>query len=270
MMKKLILILAACLLTVSCVFTITGRGGVVVTGGCTEEGIDLTENREVAPFRSIISSIPCNVYYTQSEKQEVRVETTEEFVQKVLTEVDDGTLEIRLQEGTYHHLILRVVVSSPAIESIKVSGSGNLFHEGVLHADGDLSLRTSGSGMIQTGDIVCDGFSGKTSGSGSVLTGSISCTSFSGTTSGSGHFRVYALSAEENASAHVSGSGGINLGKVAVNGDLELRTSGSGSIRVDGNCRNVTASTSGSGSITGNLTYESIQKSKSGSGNVSL
>lgn len=269
-MKNLLLMLAACLLAVSCVININGSGGAIVIGGCSEEGITLTDTREVAPFRAINSRIPCNVYYSQSETQEVRVETTEEFAEKVLTEVNDGTLDIRLKEGKYHHLILRVVVSSPEIESMKVSGSGNLIHEGVLQVKGDLDLRTSGSGVLRTGDIVCDEFTGKTSGSGSVRTGRITCTSFSGTTSGSGSLRVEALSTKGDAYAHVSGSGGVYLNEVEVDGDMTLSTSGSGSIKVDGKCRNVTASTSGSGSISGNLAYESIQKSKSGSGSVSL
>ena len=269
-MKKLIVILSVCLLAVSCVFSVGGGGNVIVTGGCTEDGIDYTDVREVAAFRAINSHVPCNVYYTQSDTQEVRVETTEEFAGRVLTEVEEGTLDIRLQDGTYHHLILRVMVSSPEIESLKVSGSGNLYQEGALRVSGNLDIRTSGSGFIRTGEIVCAEFTGKSSGSGGIQAESITCQSLSIASSGSGHIGVDALSAEGDVSAHVSGSGGIYFDEAVVGGDMELRTSGSGSIRVDGKCRNVTATTSGSGSISGDLAYESLQRKESGSGRVSF
>ena len=286
-MKKLVLTLTIGLLAVSCIINI---GGMSWVGNCTEEGIDFTDVRDVKPFYGISSGLPCNVYYIQANQQEVRVESTREFADKVLTTVEDGTLKLKLEEGRYPKLILRVVISSPDIESISISGSGNLIHEGSLHASKDLKLKVSGSGDILAGDIgskdltahvsgsgsinassiACDDFDGSVSGSGSLRIGTVNCDGFEATTSGSGHVDIATLTAKDNASARVSGGGHIRLHDVAVDGDMNLKTSGSGSILVNGRCHDVTASTSGSGNISGDLSYTGIHTSTSGSGRVNL
>ena len=292
-MKKLLYFLAAAVTTLSmaasCILNFGGNGAVWV-GNCTETGIDYTEVREVGPFREVATSLPANVYYVQADKQEVRVESTEEFAPKVQTTVEDGKLSLKMEPGRYSKLILRVVVSSPDIEMLSVSGSGNLVHEGDLHASGGLSLKVSGSGDLMAGRIDskdfsarcsgsgriraegvrCDDFDGTVSGSGSMRLGSVSCDGFAAAISGSGGFSVDALTAKGDATARISGSGGIHLDEVTVDGDMELKTSGSGGIRVNGSCRDVTAVTSGSGSISGGLEYRSINTKKSGSGHVSL
>ena len=292
-MKKLLISLAAVVLTaamaVSCIVNIGGIGSTWV-GECMEEGIDHTEVREVGHFRTVASSLPANVYYVQADKQEVRVESTGEFAPKVLTTVEDGKLSLKLEPGRYPKLILRVVVSSPDIEKLSVSGSGNLFHEGVLHASGSLALKVSGSGDIVTGEIdsrdfvvqcsgsgsiragklVCDDFDGQVSGSGTIRMGRISCDDFEAGVSGSGGFFVDKLTSTGGASVRVSGSGDVRLGEVAVDGNMDLKTGGSGDITVYGSCHDVTASTSGSGNITGDLKYNNISVKAFGSGDVNL
>ena len=288
-MKKILIFLAVAAMTVSCIINF-GGGSAVWVGECTEEGIDHTEVREVGHFRAVASSLPANVYYVQADKQEVRVETTEELAPKVLTTVEDGKLSLKLESGRYPKLILRVVVSSPDIEKLSVSGSGNLFHEGVLHASGSLALKVSGSGDMVMGEIdsrdftvqcsgsgsiradklACDDFDGKVSGSGNVRMGSISCDDFETGVSGSGDFFVDKLTSTGGASVRVSGSGNVRLSEVAVDGNMDLKTGGSGDITVYGSCHDVTASTSGSGNITGDLKYDSISTHTSGSGDVRL
>ena len=269
MMKKFFIPLVAGLMAVSCVINING-GGSVFVGSCTEEGIDFSEIRDVASFHSLSVSLPCKVYYVQADKQEVRVESTREFAEKVLTTVDDGVLNLRLEPGRYPKLVLRVVVSSPDIERISVSGSGNLIHEGSLHASGDLTLKVSGSGDIRTGGIDSKDFSAQVSGSGSLDIGGLACDGFSAKVSGSGGIAIQAVQAEGDASVRISGSGRVRLQDVTVDGDIDLNTSGSGGIRVNGSCHDVSATTSGSGSISGNLTYNSIHTRTSGSGRVNL
>ena len=208
-MKKLLISLAAVGMTaamaVSCIINIGGNGSVWV-GEYTEHGIDYTEVREVGHFRALASSLPANVYYVQADKQEVRVESTEEFAPKVLTTVEDGILTLKLEPGRYPKLILRVTVSSPDIEKLSVSGSGNLFHEGVLHASGSLALKVSGSGDIVTGEIDCRDFDAQCSGSGSIRVGTLACDDFDGKVSGSGNVRMGQISCDDF-EAGVSGSG---------------------------------------------------------------
>ena len=266
-MKKLLILLATGLMAVSCIININGGSWV---GVCTEEGIDYTEVRDVESFSRISSGLPCNVYYSQADKQEVRVETTKEFAEKVLTTVEDGTLKLKLEEGRYPKLILRVVISSPDIEGLSISGSGSLVHEGALNASGGLNLKVSGSGDIQTGGIACKNFSARVSGSGDLRLASVACDGFEATTSGSGHFDLETLTAKGDASARVSGSGSIRLHEVTVDGDMDLGTSGSGSIHVNGRCRDIDATISGSGSISGSLSHTNIHTHSAGSGHINL
>ena len=288
-MKKMLFFLAVAAMAVSCILNFGGSGAVWV-GEYTEEGIDHTEVREVGPFRAVASSLPANVYYVQADKQEVRVESTEELAPKVLTTVEDGKLSLKLESGRYPKLILRVVVSSPDIEKLSVSGSGNLILEGVLHASGSLALKASGSGDIVAGEIhsrdftgqcsgsggirvgtlVCDDFDGKVSGSGTLRMGSIACDDFEAGSSGSGGFSVDKLTSTGGASVRVSGSGDIRLKEATVRGNMDLKTSGSGDISLNGSCHDLTATTSGSGSISGDLKYDSISTHTSGSGRVRL
>ena len=95
-MKKILIFLAVAAMAVSCIINF-GGGSAVWVGECTEEGIDHTEVREVGHFRAVASSLPANVYYVQADKQEVRVETTEELAPKVLTTVEDGKLSLKLE-----------------------------------------------------------------------------------------------------------------------------------------------------------------------------
>ena len=288
LMKYVILIALGCLLAASCIIRI--GGGASVVGFCTEDGIDYTEVREVGSFDSIVSSLPCTVYFSQADKQEVRVETTEELASNVLTVIEDGTLKLKLREGRYPKLILRIVISVPDIESIAVRGSGNLVHEGSFRTDNNLSVTVSGSGDIQMGDIVCRAFETRTSGSGDIEFASVDCSEFSGTVSGSGNLRTGAVrcggfsvttsgsgdidmetvSASGDASARISGSGEITLHEVSVDGDMDLKTTGSGDITVNGSCRDVTASSSGSGDISGNLSHAGMRVHSTGSGDITL
>lgn len=286
-MKYIIMIVLGCLLIASCIINF---GGGSIVGYCTEDGIDYTEVREVGPFNAISSHLPCTIYFSQADKQEVRVETTEELAPKVQTIVEDGTLKLKMAEGNYPKLILRVFISVPDIESITIHGSGDLRHEGTLTVSNGLSIKVLGSGDIRMGDIVCKAFEGHTSGSGSLGFASIDCADFSASVKGSGNLRsgdvhcdgfgvstsgsgdidISNLIASASGSVRVSGSGDITLRKVAVDGDMDLKTSGSGDITVNGSCRDITASTSGSGDISGNLSHAGMRVSTSGSGDVNL
>ena len=269
-MKHIFLMVIGCLLAVSCIINI--GGGATVFGDTTEEGIDYTEVREVGSFHSLSSSLPCTVYLSQGDKQEVRVESTEELAPKVLTTVENGTLKLKLEEGRYSKIVLRMVITVPDIESIELRGSGSLVHEGILQASKDLSVRVSGSGDISLGAIACKAFDAHISGSGhariqgeAAVDGDMDLS-----TRGSGDIDMESVTATGNASVRTSGSGHIRLREVAVDGDMDLKTSGSGDIFVNGSCHDVTASSSGSGNISGNLSHAGMRVSTAGSGNVNL
>ena len=288
-MKKLLVFLAAGLLVASCVIRING-GSFVSVGNCTEEGIDYTEIREVGSFNAISHSLPCKLYFSQAGKQEVRVESTEEFAAKVITEVENGTLKLKMEEGRYPKLILRVVITSPDIESLQTHGSGDIVHEGTLRVKGDLSVKTHGSGDIRMGTVEAKAFTAHSSGSGDIRFagvssadfsasvggsgdlnfGRVDCAGFKVSTTGSGDISLGSLTAKGKAEVRTTGSGDIRLPEVTVDGNMELKSTGSGDISVKGSCHDVVASTTGSGDISGNLSFGHIDARSSGSGRVRL
>ena len=271
-MKYIIMIVLGCLLIASCIVNFNGSA---VFGDTTEEGIDYTEVREVGPFNAISSSLPCTIYFSQADKQEVRVESTKEFAPKVLTAVEDGTLKLKLDEGRYPKIILRVVISVPDIESIALHGSGDLRHEGTLKVSNGLSVKTNGSGDILMGDIVCNTFETHASGSGDIRFGRIDSEGFSASTGGSGDIDIESVAASGSATVKVTGSGHARIkGTAAVNGDMDISTSGSGDITLESLTAsgNVSARTHGSGHIAlRQVTVDGDMELKSsGSGDITV
>lgn len=270
------LLAAALLLTfTSCIeieLSKSGRnfGKVVVTGTYSEDGGSYMSMKLVDSFNSINFAGPFSVYYFQSDTSMVVIKGEQEFVDCMITEVSDNTLNIRLKDGKYQNLVVGVAVYGPSLERVSLTGSGKFADTDGHKSGSSLSYRLSGSGRIIVEDVGCGGFTGKINGSGSISLDGIKCSGFEVSTTGSGDFSADDVNASGNVSLSSTGSGGISIDDINASGDVSIRTTGSGSIKINGKCRNVDAKTTGSGSITGNLQYESISKSKTGSGSVRL
>lgn len=261
-----------CLSCISCRIRIAiDDNKVVTTGTYSDTGGDYQEMRgDLGNFNALTFSGPFNVYYVQSDTIGVLIEGKKEDFNKVITTVENGTLNVRLKPGEYHNLVLRVTVFSPAMDNVKVVGSGN-FYDRLGHiSNKDVSLSSLGSGDIVLGNLSCSGFKGNSSGSGDIKVESLSCSDFVMKTLGSADLRVESLEVSGDASLSTSGSGDLSVDNASIKNNVILRTLGSGSIRINGSCMEVDASSSGSGDIKGNLTYRNIQRSERGSGSISL
>lgn len=247
-MKHLAFLLLSAALTSSCMMVLDGN--VRVSGTCSETGIDYSEERALSAFDEVRFSGPFNVYYVQAPEFKAVVEGKREFVGKLKAKVSDGCLSLKLEDGKYHNLVLRVTVFSPDVECIASSGSGDIILSTDVVTEDDLDLRTAGSGdIISDYRITAEEVAISTSGSGDVSLASIVCEDFS---------------------YKSSGSGDLFIQNAAIEEDLQIKTSGSGDAFVNGYCRNLSIKTSGSGDVSGNLKYKSIQTSVSGSGEISF
>lgn len=242
--------------------------GVKVVGRCSEEGIDFSEDRNLNGFSSVSSSGPFNVYYVQSNISMVKVEGKKEFVQKLTSKVNGGNLVLKLEDGTYNNLVLKVTVYSPDLNSVHLSGSGSFIDGGPHKSKGNVSFHLSGSGNLRASDLECAAFSAKISGSGRIIVGEIDGGNMDFNTSGSGRIEIGKLVSNGNVSLSHSGSGRGEIESADIHGTLKLNISGSGSIVVNGKAGKVDASTSGSGDIHGNLQYQDIDTHISGSGKI--
>jgi Putative auto-transporter adhesin, head GIN domain len=245
------------------------------------------ETREVSTFTKISFRTAGKLYVKQGSPQKVEIEGSAEMLEKIKTKVEGGKLSIGPEEkwnnwNWSNDDKVTVWVTVANIETMSVSGSGDLIAQTKITTSGNMNLNVSGSGSltaeIEAGDVDSDvsgsgeidikgkfkNVSADVSGSGQV--------SVNGTISGkadfeiSGSGKVSASGSAESLSADISGSGkvlGANLVtntakiditgsgdvEITVNKDLDADISGSGTVLYKGNPAHVNGNASGSGSV---------------------
>lgn len=237
-MKKFSWIIAAVLLTVtvsSCkknIFnSIVGKGGTV------------TETRQVTGFNSIDLSIDANVEYTQDSIYYVEISGQENVLEVLTMEVSGGELEIDFSKWVRKHSNITIIIHSPEIKELEVSGSGNIETFGPINTT-DMDLDVSGSGNITVTSLNTSDMEAKISGSGNIYVNGGAVTNQEVKISGSGNIDFEYLQAT-NSACKISGSGSM---KVWVTTQLDATISGSGDIKYTGSPI-VNTHISGSGSV---------------------
>jgi hypothetical protein len=169
---------------------------------------------------------------------------------RVITEVEGHVLKIHNKRHTgsdwnwMGHKKIVVYVTVRDINSVEISGSGNVSFKDGLHAK-SLNISVSGSGdvvgKVETKELACD-----ISGSGNMkLSGHAESSSIS--VSGSGDYSAREV-ATASTSVQVSGSGNASIN---ASNSINASVSGSGDVRYTGGAQHVVKSKSGSGDISG-------------------
>jgi hypothetical protein len=211
-----------------------------------------TEDRHLSGFHAIDVGGPYDVTVTQGTTESVKVEAPEDIISHVTTEVQDGVLSIYDKSHDFHwsdifghHRKILVYVTIKDINSIVVSGSGDVSFRNGLHAE-KMNLHVSGSGDVD-GELEVKNLETSISGSGDVkLSGHAETSAVR--VSGSGDYSARGL-ITANTDVHVSGSGDA---KVYASNKIDASVSGSGDISYSGSPKSVFKSKSGSGDIGGN------------------
>jgi hypothetical protein len=236
-MNKRNLIVILTLLAVVAVFSACGVR--VVRGS----GSLVTETRPVSDFERIVLSGSGEVIVTQGGSESLSIETDDNIMEHLITEVKNGTLTLGFEPGVNivspTELVFSVGVDD--LSAMVISGSGEIQADGL---DTDrLEVDISGSGDVRVADLSASEVTVDISGSGNLnLTGEASSQDI--TVSGSGKYQ-----AGEVCSAAVrvliSGSGDATL---CATETLDSTISGSGSVRYYGQPA-INSSVSGSGTI---------------------
>ena len=243
-MKRLLIIIAAALALTSCI----AINVAIETGN----GVPVTTDITVGDFDALSIPSSIDVIYTQTPGQQSLTFTCDQNLQEYYDiRVENKVLVVSTKRGVVAitpRVKTFLVVNSPVLNSVKISGSGDCEINSPITAKGDFSLSISGSGDIN-------------------LNGQADCKAFSATTSGSGDIAVIAV-VSQSAEVRSSGSGDIGIDAIKA-GDIEAKTTGSGDIVLvcDG-AGDIEASTSGSGSIVLSGTAHSLSQRSSGSGRV--
>jgi hypothetical protein len=207
-------------------------------------GIIRTESRTVPPFTAIVIEGSGNVTLSQGNTQSLSVESDDNLLPRVKTEVRAGILYLGFKEGVKPMRVSRLefLISVEELTAVKISGSGNLHATTPVRADA-LTLEISGSGGIYmemgvgrlgvtisgSGGITVEGkadqLSLTISGSGSMQGSDLATGAADVTVNGSGEA---VINARRTISITVSGSGRVAYGGGAK---ATIKSTGSGVVQ---------------------------------------
>lgn len=204
-------------------------------------------SRNIDAFDRLEVAGPFNVHFDPSLKGKIQITSKKLAHEKIITEVKNRTLNIRLKKDVFLRLIghnsIQISIPQSNVSAVSLSGSGKILSVEPI-TNKKLDTRLAGSGKIEltvnTSNVDC-----QLSGSGKI--------SLKGETedlkvklAGSGHLKLEELHAK-NATARLSGSGKILLHCTET---LNANVAGSGNIRYYGNpSKKIHSNVSGSGSI---------------------
>lgn len=207
------------------------------------------ETREVRDFDEIMMRIGGKVLVTQGDKNEVILEGDEDLLERIETEVRGGRLSIKSKRDNWrwwsrggNRSRLTVYITVKELNGAYISGSGDIISQNTIKTD-DFTASIAGSGDIEM-DVEAEYVEAKISGSGNIeLQGKSDRARLS--ISGSGKYMAEKLLVGDY-QVSMSGSG---RGSINVEGDLDVRISGSGKVYYMGRPTSVNSSVSGSGSV---------------------
>lgn len=223
-------------------WTLQGQSDWSWGPGLNGEGPIVKKTLKLSSFEGISLGISGNVYLKQGTVQSVEVESQQNIIDNLMTEVEDKVWKIRFEKNVRKYEKLNIYITLPTLTTARISGSGDIIGKTPFTLSADTKLSISGSGAIllelQGGDV-----DAAISGSGDIeLKGTTN--SLKVQISGSGNVNAFGMAAKK-ATIAVSGSGDA---MIHASETLDAAVSGSGDITYKGQPK-VKARVSGSGEI---------------------
>ncbi len=205
------------------------------------------ETRTVSDFTSLASHGSMDVQISYGDSKSVVVEADENLLPYIETSVENGKLSIKPKKNVNLKSSSKMIVhvSMTKINSLQLSGSGNVDGEGAFTNDGKTEIALSGSGNIKLGFESFKDLELSISGSGNIDLKSNKTNNISASISGSGNIDCSSISSSD-VSAKISGSGNV---KVYANNSIDAKISGSGNVYYKGNASNIISKAVGSGKV---------------------
>lgn len=203
------------------------------------------ETRTVADFNSLSSHGAIDVKITYGNSNSIEVEADENLLPYIETNVENGKLIIQTKKNVNlnSRRKMTVSVSMTKINTLQLSGSGNIDGDGSFTSDEETKIMLSGSGNIHLASGSFKSLNVAISGSGNILVKGGSANSVLVSVSGSGNADCSDIAAD-NVDVKISGSGNA---KVNVNKSLSADISGSGNVYYKGNATDISTRIIGSG-----------------------
>ena len=211
---KTTLLLAIIALTTSCSWDFGEKGNGNVVQEKRLSGID---------FDKISSSAGTDVYITQGNINEIIVETDENLLAYLQTDISNGELRISTSQKMGRATTRKVYVTFKEIKALSASSGSEVVGKSIVKSE-DLSLSTSSGSEIKIRGKASN-FIGKAS-SGSEISAE--------------KLEVISATAQASSGAEI---------KIAVKENLDAKASSGGSIRYAGDPQILNANKSSSGSV---------------------
>lgn len=187
----------------------------------------IIQERDVPAFKGIDAGGSLDVYLQVGEVHSVKVETDENFQEKVTITMSGDILEIK-SKGIKNPTKLNAYITLPELTYLKAGGATNITGETLFEAD-EMEIIVSGAASVKM-DIDVEYLETSTSGAADLtLSGRAGVHKVS--VSGAGSLKANSL-VSETANYAVSGAGDAFLN---VTGELDGTTSGAADVRYIGN-----------------------------------
>jgi predicted small secreted protein len=205
-------------------------------------GIVQTEYRRTAYFNRIELYFPAEVIVRQGPAKDIEIVAESNIINYVISRVSGNTLILDDYGRLRSINNVKVYIQVPDINAVYVSGSGKVISDNKIFSK-NMSLRLSGSGLIDMALDVTNDLVANLSGSGLIF---MEGDTYNGIydVSGSGKIESFDMHAD-NSDVVISGSGRCETTALS---NLDVSISGSGSVWFRGNPR-ISKSISGSGKV---------------------
>jgi hypothetical protein len=217
-----------------------GNKGIKGNGDVT------TITRSTSDYDGIRCAGSMDFKLVKGTEGKITIEGESNLLEYIVTEVKNGSLVVKVQKGKNlnpsNNKPLIITIPYKDIESVSLSGSGDVWNEGAITAN-EFKASVAGSGDMIL-NIDTKSTSASVAGSGD-LTLKGKTTDLKTSVAGSGDFHGFKLQSI-NVNASVAGSGDI---AVNCSGELKARVAGSGDIEYRGNPTKEDTKVVGSGSI---------------------
>jgi hypothetical protein len=234
---KLIIMLAV---ASSTLFQSCRKGSV---WGIRGEGSSINETKNLRGFNAISLAIDANVAYTQDSIYKVEITGQKNIVAVMDVKVENGELKIEFKRNVWDHNDLNIVVHSPHMNQLKITGDGNINVLNTIN-ENNMDLVISGIGNISIATASIQSININLSGSGDAKINGGTCKNAYFKISGIGTIRSEFMTANY-AEANISGVGDIYLNALET---LRVNISGSGDVKYKGK-PSITSEISGIGKV---------------------
>lgn len=261
-MKKTMIIVAATLLATTamalCGQTGTYSSETVVVSDYpaplnyreVKKGDKVERDMKVGKFASVSLSGAVTAEYVQSSQCRLVLRGEAKDMDRYQAEVKNGTLHVKTKKGNKgvfnREPKVKAYIYAPSLESIMLSGAGDLEMREAVKQDGNMNIMVSGAGDIDINDLQVESLSLSLSGAGDVdIDRAIVTKDVQLNLSGAGD--VEGNIKARDIKATVSGAGDVDITVDCRR--FEGSVSGTGDMKVKGKCQSVRTISSGLGSM---------------------